>query len=488
MKLVQYPAVPACLILAILAGCAGKPPEDDSGTESPEEALARIEQIRIRTPDPGPRLNPVPVRRSEAWLGNALAARYQGLRADLAIRLVAQHRPVRFNFPVTDAPLVRAAPQPQSIRRHLDTIASQADWAWDFADGVLQVHDIETRQFVLSAQPGSSQAHAGLRNLHSKGGGSADNTVSLELDPYTLEILQTVEGVLGAASEGGAADPRTRATIAPSANLLTVTARPQAMRRVEQVMRRYNQAASSIVRIALSIIEVELEDADRHELLISLLRAGSDLPLSLIIGTDGNSAAAGPVLTDALESAVLSRGSRYVGSSVVFDWLETFGNISITYDDTIEVINNHLASVDVTRTEQYVSKISREPVSDSGDAVSTEVEFEELRTGLALHLQPTVVDGRITLRLGMSRSTPVDRLQYAFEGVAGSNWVIEEFNRMLSVSLADGEQKLLSSFSQATSRQKRSRIPFLGPFGRGREQSLKRRETVMLITADVVRG
>ena len=173
MKLVQYPAVLLCLILA---GCAGKPSGDTPNASSSGEILDRIEQARALAPEPKPRLKPVPVRRAEAWLGSTLAARYQGLRADLAIRLVAQQRPVRFNFPVANAPLVRAAPQPQTIRRHLDTIAGQADWSWEMAGGVLQVHNIETRQFVLSAQPGASDARMGLRNLHSGAAAAARTT------------------------------------------------------------------------------------------------------------------------------------------------------------------------------------------------------------------------------------------------------------------------------------------------------------------------
>ena len=104
-----------------------------------------------------------------------------------------------------------------------------------------------------------------------------------------------------------------------------------------------------------------------------------------------------------------------------------------------------------------------------------------------MHLQPTVVDDRITLRMGMSRSSEVGEEPYNFSGIQGTNFVTEDFNRVLSVSLTDGESRLLSSFSQNETRDaKRSRIPFLGPLGRDRSD--RRRETLLLITATQVRG
>ena len=485
----------ACLVFLGLAGCSATAPPKDIRVA---EALERIEQLRAEALQARPGLRAVAVRRAEAWLANPLAARYANLRADHAFRLVAQGRPVRFNFPTGAAPVVRWPPQARTIRHHMDSIAAQADWRYEVKRNVIQVSDIETRHFVLSAQPGKTESKLGLRNLAGSASGSADNIVELALDPYTGEIVQAIQGVLGIGSAGQSADgagissipaldPRTRVTIAPSANLLIVTSKPYAMRQVEQVMNRYNESVSAIVRIELSIIEVEFEDVEQHELLVRLLRASGNLPLSLVLGVvgDGASAAAGPVQPDDLTDSIIAGGSRYIGSSVIFEWLDTFGDASIAYDDTIEVLNNHMASVDVTRTEQYVSKISLGAVGD-GNTVTPEIEFEKLRTGLVLHLQPTVVNDRITLRMGMSRSTPVGRVPYAFLGISGTNFITQDFNRVLSVSLADGKPKLLSSFSETATRGKRKQVPYLGPFGRGKDRTERRRETVMLITASLV--
>ena len=481
------------LILAslLLAGCGGGKKADDPDTKI-REALERIEAARQELPDSKPVVKRIEIPRAEAWLSRKLAARYEDARADHAFQWVAQSRPVRFNFIVAEnTPKVRWSPRARTIRQHLDAIAAQADWSYVVERDVIQVYDIETRHFALATQPGSTESTLGLRNLSDAGAAQTDNTAEISFDPYQAEIRQAVEGVLGLGgdAEGLAIDPRTRVTIAPSANLLIVTARPHAMRKVERVMDRYNGSSAAIVRIALSILEVEFSDRKERDLLLQLLRSSSDLPLSVIMGLPGGLPAyAGGTTSNFGILGPSDAPGRYTGSGAVIEWLDEFGEASVQYDDTVEVQNNRVASVDVTRTRQYVSRISFEVVGEGASVIATpEVEFEQLRTGLVMHLQPTLVDDRITVRMGMSRSSEVGEHPYNFSGIQGTNFVTEDFNRVISVSLSDGEPKLLSSFSQNETRNaKRSRIPFLGPLGRDRSD--RRRETLLLITATQVQG
>ncbi len=481
--------VPALASL-LLSGCVGGKKADDPDTKI-REALERIEAARQELPDSKPVAKRIEVPRAEAWLSRKLAARYEDARADQAFQWVAQSRPVRFNFIVAeDAPKVRWSPRAGTIRQHLDAIAAQADWSYVVERDVIQVYDIETRHFALATQPGSTDSSLGLRNLANADSAPTDNTAEISFDPYQAEIQQAVEGVLGldGDAEGLAIDPRTRVTIAPSANLLVVTAQPHAMRKVERVMDRYNGSSAAIVRIALSILEVEFSDRKERDLLLQLLRDSNDLPLSVIMGLPaGLSGYTGSASNVGVLGPSDAPG-RYTGSGAVIEWLDEFGEASVQYDDTVEVQNNRVASVDVTRTRQYVSRISFEVVGEGANAIATpEVEFEQLRTGLVMHLQPTLVDDRITVRMGMSRSSEVGEHPYNFSGIQGTNFVTEDFNRVISVSLTDGEPKLLSSFSQNETRNaKRSRIPFLGPLGRDRSD--RRRETLLLITATQVQG
>ena len=544
--MMSNPTMPLAFLFLVLmlTGCSLTPKGEGDETTAPgrnpiTEASLRIDEAReeLSSGSPGgglERLEEVRIPVSEAWLDQPLQVRYRELRADHAIRALVQDRPVRFELEdiavIQDIPVARRDRDARTIREHLDSIVRQADWSWSVDGGVVMVSDIETRWFALSSQPGKYEAGLGLRNLNESGGSVADNNTSLKLDPYTSEILAQVRNLLGFGEGGavptslgpdesdevdegdsgaavpvfhsGTADPRTAVTVAPSANLLVVTARPNMMRRVEALLDRFNGDASRVVRISLSLIEVDFRDARKRDLALNLIRRSSRFPLDILLGSstaavlpgnDGNTALVlgGGIVDEggaAIGGGYAREGKRTTGSTAVVQWLDTLGDATIAWDDTVEVINNRIASVDLTRTEQYVSSITREPVEGSAQ-LSTEIEFDDLRTGMVVHLQPTArADGRITLTLGFSRSALVGRTPYNYGDVQGQTHTTDDFNRSMSISLKDGEPRLLSSLSESETRSENSRIPVFGRFGLGtsKNRSSREREMVLMITATVI--
>ena len=477
------PKITATTIAAILMlnACAQRPPVSPKTTAISQE----IDELRKQQEQTSaPEMERIEIPRISVWLDQRITARFNNLDARSAIDLVVQKRPVRYNIGDTDLQqTVKWSPTALTIRDHLDSITAQADWIYRVEKGVVQVYDIETRHFALAAQPGTTQADMKMRNLSKSDSGGSDNTVSVALDPYTTELIGLIQSVLGMEAASDQTDPRTAVSILPAANQLVVTAKPSAMRRVEDVMRRYNLSTSAIVRVHISIMEVDVSDSEKHSLLLDIVRQSDNFEIGLdIIGDISGSAGA-------LSGIINNPNSRYRGSRLIYNWLKKFGDTSIAYDDTIEILNNHVASIDATRTESYVSKITF-TVSGSGDSQTKtpEVEFSELRTGLAIHLQPTVRDNQITLRMALSRSTLIDRIPFNYSGIEGENFVTDDFNRVLSVSLKDGEPKLLMSFSEAVVSDQKEKIPFLGILGNSSDRQDRSRETIMMITANVVPG
>lgn len=550
MKNSTIPAAFLFLAMAMAAGCAGGMKTDDSAKTvlgSLETAQRQIELIREEAEAAAGAtggLEEIRVPASEAWLDRPLAAKYLELCAHDAIRALVRNRPVRFEISPAEQsaiPMVRLDPSARTIRDHLESVAKQANWSWYLDGGVVMVRDIETRRFSLSIQPGSYTAGLGLRNLNASGGSIADNNVELQLDPYVGEFVTQVRSVLGIAEGSAAAqalpdprvefpdngyidavgvggasgpvcthrppfdsgehDPRTAVEVSPSAHLLTVTARPNAMREVEALVEEFDSTVSRIVRIQLSLIEVDFRDGEKRDLALNLIRRSSEFPINLLLGSStasvlpGSDGAAsifgGTVVNEggaAIGGGYAEPGRRATGSTAVAQWLDTLGDATIAYDDTVEVLNNRVASVDLTRTRQYISEITREVVVGS-DQLSTEVEFRDLRTGMVVHLQPTArTDGRITLTLGVSRSALVGTNTYSFGSIAGETHVTDDFNRLLSISLKDGETRLLASLSESETRGESARIPILGRFGIGtsRNRNSRGREMVMMITATVI--
>ena len=473
-----------------LASCAlDKPPPPPSPAPSPSpEAAAH------GTPPPkvaAPRRVRVPI--SAPWLTERLDADYGEAPASAVIGMIAQDHPVRLTFDARGAdPLVRRSPSALTVADHLASVCSQADWSWTVAEGTVLVSDIQTETFRLAQPPGASSVETRLRGLAGAGAGGSRNGMTVALDPYGAEVAAVIESVLGIGEGAGEAreeddfeapDPRTRVAVVPSANAVVVTAKPHKIREVRQVLAEMNGATSKSVRIHLAVYEVDVTDSESRSLDLTALRSSSST-----WGIRVSPAGGGSASPSTMSIAVTDDGP-WDGSTAVYNWLQTAGRTSISFEDTLEIRNNQVGSVDSTRTRQYVRSVTRQAQA-TGSAIleSPSVEIDELRTGWVIHLQPTVRPGRVSLRMALSRAALVEEVPYSFDGgrIAGTNFVTDETNRAISIDLADGETKLVTQLASKEEKAERRRTPWLPWAGDGTARTERERETVMTVTATVI--
>lgn len=438
----------------------------------------------------------ISIPKSAPWLAVAFDAQYKGLPASLALQKIAETYPVQIVFKVKNDPKVQTPGGALTVKDHLDGICSQANWTYTVANGIVLVSDIETRTFYLSSQPGSTAVSINLRNLgFDTAAGGARNNLTVDLDPYTNELKKMLQAVLGIQDQQAGTsnqenaeaakplvDPRTRIAVLPSANAVIVTARPHLMRQAEAVVADYIASTSRTVLVELAFFEIDTSKQGKSGLDLNILRIGAQA-LGIRLQDPGGG-------TNATSSLSLNFNNKdFAGSSVVFQWLNSYGETFKTFEDSVEVRNNSVASLDATRTMQYVSAITREQqLTGSITSQALNVEIDELRTGWSIHFQPTVTGNVITLRMGLSRSDLVREIPYSFDQgrVAGTNFVTDDYNRVMAVTLLDGETKLLTSLNNQESRSNKSRTPFLPWIGDSRSSLNRYRETVMLITATIL--
>lgn len=430
---------------------------------------------------------------SAPWLTERLVAEYTAAPASAVIAMIAQDHPVRLVFEPDVDPLVRRSPAALTIHDHLASVCAQADWTYTVADGTVLVSDIETETFPLAQPPGQTEVEAPLRGLAGAGGESgATNSVRVALDPYGAEVVALVESVLGIAeggeeegadgAEGAVVDPRTAVAAVPSANAVVVTARPHKIREVRRVLARMNAATAQTVRIHLAVYEVDVTGSASRSLDLSALRASaSTWGIAVAPATAGTN--------PSTLSVEVGSGGRTDGSMAIFNWLQTAGRTTISFEDTVEARNNQVATVDSTRTRQYVRSVTREAQA-TGSAIleSPTVEIDELRTGWVIHLQPTVAGEAVTVRMVLSRAALVDEVPYSFdEGrIAGTNFVTDETNRSLTIELRDGQTKIVTQLASREEQVADRRTPWLPWLGDGVARSDRERETVMTVTATVI--
>ena len=442
-------------------------------------------------------VNRVTVPKNAPWLTEQLEAIYRGVRASVALQQIAGEYPIRFAFEVNDDPLVNNPATAITIQDHLNAVCSQADWAYTVtSDGVILISDVETVTYFLSIQPGGTNSSIRLRNLGANSGvNGAENNLTVSLNPYADEITALLKTALNLppdttgdapeiADDGANKAPTRRISIAvlPSANAVVVTAPPHLLRRADRVIADYIAATARSVVLHIAFFEVDLSSTSERSLNLNLLRAAANT-FGIQLQPTTSPTASGSSL-----SFNVGEG-RLAGSSLVARWLNTAGKTAITFEDTVEVRNNAVGSLDVTRTRQYVRSITQATQNQGATtSQSPQVEFASLRTGWSIHIQPTIVDDLVIVRFGLSRSDFLEEVPYSFDQgrITGTNFVTDDYHRVMAISMQNGETKLLASLNSQESRDASSHVPIFSWLNNRKRKGQRNRETVMMLSAKIL--
>ncbi len=480
------------LSLMMIAGCTTNDffePSLAPLSETPEASLPATDTAIQRHPDR------VLIPKTAPWLSSALDINYQGIPAVVAIEQIASSYPIKFLFTPDSSLTVQDPAFSVSVKDHLDSICSQANWAYTVtASGVVLINDIETRVFNLAIQPGNTRSNI---RLHSLGGGTAstpargaENALTVELDPYENEVVALINSVLGLTEQEDqqpdasvhSPDPRTRVALLPSANGVVVTAPPHLMRQVEHVLSDYVATTAKSVVLHVAFFEVDLAQSRERSLNLGLLwNNATRFGIRIVPPTAS--------LANPSNLSLNFNSGNARGSSAILNWLNTLGETSLAFEDTVEVRNNSVGSLDVTNNRQYVKSISRENQTTGAITAQTPVvEFDVLRTGWSIHLQPTITGDLIVVRIGLSRSNFVREVPYTFDSgrIAGTNFITSDYNRLMAIRMRNGETKLLASLNSQEKRQQKSRTPWLPLLGDRRYRTSRNTETVMMLSAEIL--
>ena len=424
-----------------------------------------------------PALRKVARPKGSEWLLEPIELTLDRMDMVDAMSLVAGSHGARFELVGGVSPLAVYASGADARRIDaLNALSTQADWTWNIEDGLLVIKDVETRTLLLLAQPGSVSSTLSVNALD--GGKSRDRendggAVAQELDPYDDEIAPMVAELLAADADKGYP---VSARLLPSANALLITARPSTVKRVSGVIDLYNQRVSQSVRVRLTVFEVT--STSKHSVgsrLTALAAAGAGLG-----GNFGwNVRPLEP--TGQFSVTATDATSRFAGSELLLEWLDSEGDATINFNDSIEVRNNQIAASSSTRTYQYISSITRE--QDALGRERTEVARDSLRTGWSISVHPTIGLDQVTVRLSMARRALVDERPFQFGESQGTNFVTDDQIRAMTVSLADGETRIITALDSLDERSNRNK---LGGLVTRRGGTQMKTESVLLMRVEVI--
>jgi type IVB pilus formation R64 PilN family outer membrane protein len=256
---------------------------------------------------------------------------------------------------------------------------------WSYEGGTIKFTTETTKTFMLNALSGEITL-SGNSSSTGDGGSSSSNVPEIEIDnTATLEIWneisETVSSIIGTQGQ---------ASFSPSTGSITVTGRPDVLRRVETYLRHQNQKRLRRIAVSVQVLSVTTEDTQAYSLDIDgVIKGALGESLSLTGGTNDDNG----LSVSILKSPTASQGDV----SAALEASEGIQRAAIIHSGSLVTLSDQPAPLQVARQIAYLARAS----SSGTDSVSLEPGVIDV--GLFMTVLPRIVeDDRILMRLSLA--------------------------------------------------------------------------------------
>ena len=330
-----------------------------------------------------------------------------------------------------------------TIGEAVEFVCERADW-WCLAtpDG-FRVQPVRSIAYRLNAQPGPWTGGMAVQGLDQSTGQSS---ISFSTSPYD-EIAKLLDEIIGDDEDGATY------LLSPETNEVVITGSPSAHARLRPHLEHYNARHAEVVEVRVAVFEVET-DRQRG---FSLTPAGSKILTSLFDGDEADN-----TLTAAISDTIINQNLDLTFTSenpslaygLALRLLRSVSDAQVVFKEVLETRNNLITTSENARQQSFLKSLAEKTDTQNTTGQITrqlEVQFEEITTGWSISVQPTIArDGLITLRVAVQRNDLVGVVPYAFGEATGNNFIVDRLSRALSVTLRDGESRLVSTLSSLT--------------------------------------
>lgn len=325
-----------------------------------------------------------------------------------------------------------------------------------------------TVTYRLTAQPGEASGSMGVEGLSQTTGQSS---ASMDNAPYT-STLEPLMDILIADAPPGASY-----LLSGETNTLVVRGRPSLHVEVAKMVGEFNSLLALSVRVHVSVFELERDNQRGFVLKPNQNRS--------VVG-ESEYRTVNTIVNEAIQNSRLDvtyTVADAAGSfAVALNALAAIARTKVAFSETLETRNNVIITSQNTRTQSYVSGVTRDRETVQGAQVTQyNIETEEVETGWSVSVLPTVGDADIiTIRVAISRQdlVSIDSYEYG-DGASGNTFTTDQTNRQMSFTLRNGESRLVSALS---TEQQTGNAGLLTQSGRNLAT-----EFAVLVSASVVR-
>ena len=402
-----------------------------------------------------------------------------------------------------------------SLSEVFDLLLNEKNLSYEFSNNVLKISSLQTRIFkidyITSVREGTAITKASVDaspsevgNSSSSDNGSSDikNENNLIRTTERFHFWEKLDAELKAILNNNsehitAPDP----IINENAGLITVTATPSQLKRVEKYIAEMQRRLKKQVIIDVSIIAVDLNneykqgvDWSKFELGFNsyIGNQGSNTGSSAIWTNKGNS------LSDGFGRTLNIAANLNFSLDGMINFLETNGKTKVVSSPKVTTLNNQQALISVGDNINYrvMEETDNGSNNNNNNRLTTTYKQYSVFIGILLNLLPEVSDNnKIMLRINPSLSS----FKYAEDDTRGQNTSIREIapdtvQKKLStvVQVNSGDTIILGGLIGQTKNKQNTAVPLLadipliGSVFKSTRDSVKTTELIFVITPRVV--
>lgn len=373
----------------------------------------------------------------------------------------------------------------------LDLAAAQLGLGWKFEGNEVTFYYTDTQIFQLYAVPGKTKMAATVKSgAESSSGGSGESSGSFSADgssqetsmEFETDILADIKATLETMITPNVG----RVSVSTSTGTVTVTDRPDVLRRVKLYLDSENKRITRQVVLNVKVLSVQVNNADSAGLnwnaVYEKVNAAMGISTSFASGTTSGFMG---------NMGVIGGSSRWDGSQLFIDALSSQGKVSTLSSPSVTTLNLKPAPILVGTQKTYLAEVSTSLVGGATGAGGTTQQAlvpGTISTGFNMTLVPYLMEGpEMLLEYSMNLSSLM-----GMETAESGGQMIqmpEVDNRIFrqSVKLRSGETLVLTGFDQTSTNNASEGVgdPNFWLLG-GKGNQSKRRDVVVVLITPVV--
>ncbi|WP_459871289.1 pilus (MSHA type) biogenesis protein MshL [Campylobacter concisus] len=402
-----------------------------------------------------------------------------------------------------------------SLSEVFDLLLNEKNLSYEFSNNVLKISSLQTKIFkidyITSIREGTAITKASVDASPSEVGNSSSSDTSSNDIKNENNLIRTTEkfdfwekldaelkAILNNSSEHiTAPDP----IINQNAGLITVTATPSQLKRVEKYIAEMQRRLKKQVIIDVSIIAVDLNNEYKQGVDWSKFELGFNSYIGNPGSNTGSSASwtnKGNSLSDGFGRTLNIAANLNFSLDGMINFLETNGKTKVVSSPKVTTLNNQQALISVGDNINYrvMEETDNGSNNNNNNRLTTTYKQYSVFIGILLNLLPEVSDNnKIMLRINPSLSS----FKYAEDDTRGQNTTIREIapdtvQKKLStvVQVNSGDTIILGGLIGQTKDKQNTAVPLLadipliGSVFKSTRDGIRTTELIFVITPRVV--